>query len=224
MFFKSSKLKQKLNKAIQRKNLAYETLAKKNVGGERQEYKEAREEVLRLERELAAENNEEYAVKIEFPVEWDRGAPLPHLFLNDNCAFLTFYIREHDPNWDGTYVNVIDPADEMPVSLALVQFNSCRIAKLGAPNDEVFHGHPLNGKGLEAYSPLVIKNSKWIEEIKSINKVHSYYSEKHWRNCNHYLFGFHDTTFECIAKSFEVSLYKTNMEHLMSIVCKKMLE
>jgi len=224
MFFKSSKLKQKLTKAIQREKLACEALAKKHVGGEWQEYKEASEEVLRFERELAAENNEEYAVKIEFPVEWDRGAPLPHLFLNDYRAFLTFYIRENDPNWDGTYVNVIDPVDETPVSLALVQFNSCAIAKLGAPNDEVFHGHPLEGKGLEAYSPLVIKNSKWIEEIKSINKVHSYYSESHWLNRNHYLFGFHDTTFECIADSFDVSLYKTNMESLMKIVCKKMLE
>jgi hypothetical protein len=43
MFYKSSKLKQKLAKAIQREKLACETLAKKHVGGEWQEYKEASE-------------------------------------------------------------------------------------------------------------------------------------------------------------------------------------
>lgn len=177
-----------------------------------------------MEREVAAENNEEYAVRIEFPVQWDTGAPLPHLFVNDNRAYLSFYIHDRDPEWDGTYVKVIDPKNETPVSLALVEFKSCSIAKLGAPNDEVFHGHPLNGKGLECYAPLVVKNSKWLEEIKAINKVHSYYKEEHWFNRNHYLFGFHDSTFECIAGTFEVSLYNTNMASLMEVICKKMLE
>jgi len=224
MFSKPSKLKQKLEKAIRREKLACAALSKKHVGGEWEEYRAASEEVLGLERELAAENNEEYAVRIKFPVEWDTGAPLPHLFINDYCAYLSFYIRECDPEWDGSYVNVVDPKDETPVSLALVEFKSCTIAKLGAPNDEVFHGHPLEGKGLEGYAPLVVKNSNWLEEIKAINKVHNYYKEEHWLNRNHYLFGFHDTTFECIADSFEVSLYSTNMALLMEIICKKMLE
>lgn len=224
MFSKSSKLKQKLEKAIERKKLASAALAKKHVGGEWEEYRAAVEEVLMLEREIAAENHEEYAVRIDFPVQWDIGAPLPHLFRNDYCAYLSFYVHEPDPKWDGTYVNVVNPNDEAPVSLALVEFKSCSIAKLGAPNDEVFHGHPLWGKGLEGYTPLVVKNSKWLEEIKAINKVHDCYREEYWLNRNHYLFGFHDSTFECIAESFEVSLYKTNMASLMEIICKKMLE
>jgi hypothetical protein len=224
MFSKSSKLKQKLEKAIEREKLAAAALAKKHLGGEWEEYNAASKEVLMLEREIAAENNEEYAVRIDFPVQWDTGAPLPHLFINDYCAYLSFYIYEPDPKWDGTYVNVVNPSDKAPASLALVEFKSCSIAKLGAPNDEAFYGHPLEGKGLEGYAPLVVKNSKWLEEIKSINKVHEYYKEEHWLNRNHYLFGFHDSTFECIADSFEVSLYNTNMASLMEIICKKMLE
>ena len=223
-FTKSSKLKQKLEKAIQRQKQAYIAVQDIHVGGEWEECRAASNEVLSLEREVAAENNEEYAVRIEFPVEWDTGAPLPHLFINDYRAYLCFYIRKHDSNWDGTYVTVVDPKAETPVSLALVEFKSCTIAKLGAPNDEVFYGHPLSGKGLEAYAPLAVNNSNWLEEVKTINKVHSGYREEHWSKKNHYLFGFHDTTFECIANSFEVSVYNTNMASLMEIICKKMLE
>lgn len=224
IFSRTSKLKQKLNKAIQRESLACSALSKKHVDGVWEEYRSAAAEVLSLERELAAENNEEYATKIEFPVQWDTGAPLPHLFQNDYSVYLSFHIHKVDPNWDGTYINVVDLKDETAVSLAVVEFKSCTIAKFGAPNDEVFHGHPLNGKGLEGYAPLVVKNSKWLNEIQSINKVHSQYNDAHWINRNHYLFGFHDTTFECIAESFEVSLYNTNMTTLMNIICKKMLQ
>jgi len=56
----------------------------------------------------------------------------------------------------------------------------------------VFHGHPLNGKGLEGYSPLRVKNSLWIKELEAINSIHSGYRPESWRSLNHYIFGFHD--------------------------------
>jgi len=219
-----SKLEKELSKAKTREKTACAALAKKHKGGEWEEYNSSREEVLICERKLASAKTEPYAERIEFPVKWDVGAPLPHLFINDHKAYLSFYIQNIEPNWDGTYVKVVDLKDERPASLALVEFKQCTIAKLGSPNDEVFHGHPLEGKGIEAYTPLKVKNSTWIEEIKNINKVHSNYKEENWTDCNHFIFGFHDTTFECIADSFEVETYNVSMAELMDIICKKLLE
>ena len=76
---------------------------------------------------------------------------MPRVMVNDSRVLLAFLLSEPDPNWDGSYVTIRSPADEQPKPLGLVEFDGCISAKLGAPNDEVFEGHTLNGRGLEAY-------------------------------------------------------------------------
>jgi hypothetical protein len=83
--------------------------------------------------------------------------------------------------------------------------------KMGTPNDEVFRGHPLNGKGLRPYCPLLVKNSSWIKELEAINSVHSY------------IFGFHDSTFECVAESFLVEARATTLAGLLTEICGKLI-
>ena len=50
-------------------------------------------------------------------------------------------------------------------SLALVEFVGCVSARLGSPNDEVFEGHPLSGKGLDGYTAQRVVNSRWLAEL-----------------------------------------------------------
>src|SRR5215471_9381435 len=115
--------------------------------------------LLSAERALAAALNEPHAMPIEFPVQWDGGAPLPHLLQNDNRSFLAFVLADA----------------ERPNSLGIVEFKRCICTKMGTPNDEAFHGHPLNGKGLQLYRALEVKNSPWIRELEAINSVHRAY-------------------------------------------------
>lgn len=177
--------------------------------------------MLEAERRLAAARNEEYAEPIAFPVAWDVGAPLPHLLMNDYRAFLSFYTRVVDPNWDGTYVTVKDPGGATTESLALVEFERCIAAKLGAPNDEVFAGHPLYGKGADSYTAQRVRNSRWLAEIEKIESVHRQYRPETWRTLEHYIFWFHDTTFECIAKSFEVERRACSMTELLAEMARR---
>ena len=58
------------------------------------EFDAAREAMLAAERVLAAELGEPYAVPLEFPVQWDIGAPLPHLIQSDYQTFLLFWLRD----------------------------------------------------------------------------------------------------------------------------------
>jgi hypothetical protein len=187
------------------------------------EYDAAESAVLDLERKLAALKGEEYAVPVDFPVEWDTGAPLPHVIQNDYKTFLTFYLRVPNPNWDGTFVKMKDPGARIDESLALVEFMGCAAAKLGSPNDEVFHGHPLDGKGMKGYTAQKVINSRWLAELEAINKVHSCYNSEAWRQRSHFVFWFHDKTFECIAKSFQVELFQDSMANLLAIVCERIL-
>lgn len=212
-----------LKEANERVRKAIAALAPKHVGGEWEEYRAAGEEELRLERLLAAAKGEEYAEPCGFPLKWDVGAPMPHLMVNDYRACLAFLLSQPDPSWDGTYVTVKSPTDAGPEPLALVEFKSCVSAKLGAPNDEVFEGHPLNGKGLDSYTAQRVVNSRWIKEIESINSVHRGYDPSMWKNLTHFVFWFHDSTFECIAESYKVELHRTSMKVLLNHMVDRLI-
>src|SRR5882672_12530661 len=174
-------LQRALSAAQMRLKRAVQALAPKHTGGEPEEFAAAQDALLVAERALAAAKNEPHAVPIEFPVQWDTGAPLPYLLQNDDRTFLVFFLPDVDPGWDGTYVRIRHPDSPSPSNLAVVEFKRCICTKMGTPNDEVFQGHPLNGKGLEGYSPLRVKNSLWIKELEAINSIHSGYRPESWR-------------------------------------------
>lgn len=109
---------------------------------------------LQAERNLAAAKGEPHAVPIDFPVSWDVGAPLPYLLQNDHQSYLTIFVRDVDPDWDGSNVSVRRPDSNLKEKLAVVEFERCLCTKMGAPTDEVLHGHPLNGKGLAGYQAM----------------------------------------------------------------------
>jgi hypothetical protein len=214
----------RLATAAERRDRAIKALAPKHQGGEWEEYHAAHTAVLELERELAAARGEEYAVPLDFPVRWDVGAPLPHLLRNDYRCLLTFYVREDDPAWDGSYVTVTDPGSGAVEALALVEFRGCVSARLGSPNDEVFGGHPLHGRGMEGYTAQRVVNSRWLAELEAVNRVHSGYDPAFWRKRHHHVLWFHDTTFECVAESFAVELYRDTMTGLLARACQRLLK
>ncbi len=133
-------LERSLQVAVERLQRVISALAPKHKAGEWEEYHAANQEVLLLERQLAAATGEEFAEPCGFPLKCDAGAPMPHLMVNDNRALLAFLLSEPDPAWDGSYVTIKSPADDRPEALGLVEFDHCISARLGAPNDEVFEG------------------------------------------------------------------------------------
>ena len=151
----------------------------------------------------------------EWPVKWDPGAPLPHVISSGHKTFLVYYIKEIDPNWDGTYVKVIDPSEEEILPIALVEFTRCYACRFGGANDEVIHGHPLWRKGLEPYGAHMIHNSRWIKEEMRINSVHQYYRPERWEKMKHYLLLFHDEMFECLAEGFEIRVFRDTFKNVL---------
>jgi hypothetical protein len=45
---------------------------------------------------------------------WDAGAPLPHMVSNGSRAFVVCLASQRDPQWDGTDVPEVSPADACP--------------------------------------------------------------------------------------------------------------
>lgn len=212
-----------LEGARKRREAAARALAPKHKGGEWEEFHAAFEAEFVAERALAAAQNEPHAVPVELPVLWDTGAPLPHLLQNDYRAFLIFFVRETDPKWDGSYVTIRHAGSSVPSRLGVVEFSGCVSTMMGTPNDEVFHGHALYGKGLEGYRPMRVENSPWLAELERINSVHDGYAPERWRKLSHYIFGFHDSTFECVAESVVVELHETSLPDALAEVCKRLV-
>lgn len=215
---------EELAEANRRLDTALAALVSRHGGGTSEEFNAARQEVLRLERELARIRNEPFAVPCDFPVKWDVGAPLPFVLCHGTNTFLTFYVSDPDPNWDGTCVRVVDPSSSEAVKLCLVNFEKCVSLKFGHPNEDVQIGHPLAGHGLEGYTAQIVQNSPWIEEVARINSVHEFDKPEHWTSFKHYVFWFHDETFECLAQSYSFEVTIETMGQLLSRVRAKLME
>lgn len=215
-------LEKSLFAAQERLKKAAQALVPKHEEREWEEYESAYAAVLSLERALASAKGEEYAIPLDFPIRWDIGAPLPHVLMSDSRTLLAFYIRVSDSNCNSATVK--PSGGESVEPLALVEFYGCISAKMGSPNDEVFGGHPLSGKGLDAYTAQIVQNSRWIAELEAINRIHEYYNPDNWRKLKHYIFWFHDSTFECVAKSYNVEIFHGSMSDLLARACKRLLE
>jgi hypothetical protein len=146
---------------------------------------------------------------------------MPQVFSNGQKVFLIYLINDPDPNWDGSYVNMIDNTSETTYPLALMEFSG-NTFRFGIANDEIFNGLPLWNKGLAGYAAHIIENSTWITELKNINKVHPYYNEDRWKDRKHFVLLFHDEIFEVIATDYKVEIFKTTFRQLASEVAKPM--
>ena len=168
--------------------------------------REAWEQQLQAERDLAAARGEQYARVIDLGPRWDAGAPLPHLITNRSRAFIACLASQRDPSWDGTWVRMVSPADEAPSLFVVLELRGCAEVRFGGPNDEARHGHPLHGKGLAGYRAHEVVNSAWIEEAIKVNSVHPHHSDAPFRQLHHYVLLFHDEMLEALARGIESRL------------------
>ena len=183
----TEELKASLAAANEKLERAVRALAPKHVGGEMEAYEAAYDGLLSAERKLAAAESRPYAVLCECPISWDVGAPLPTLLQSDQSAELFFLLPD-----DGERVGHI-------------RFERLMSSLFGAPNDETFNGHPLHGSGFQPYCAMRVVNSTWIAELERMNRVHRYHEPAAYTVLEHFIFPFHDTTFECVARSFSAS-------------------
>jgi len=113
----------------------------------------------------------------------DTGSPMPFKMNGEHSLFLIYRIQDAESQY------------------AVLSFDHCYAQKFGPPNDETIEGHNLYKYGLQPYDSFKVKNSPWIKDLKKINKVHPNYDSKKFKQYNHFIWTFHDSTFECIAKN-----------------------
>jgi hypothetical protein len=145
------------------------------------------------------------------------GAPLPCVFANEWRTFLAYYLQDTPPGWDGTSVRVLD-LDSDKERVAIISFVGCHAQMFGPPNDEAFRGHPLAARGLGPYRVFRIENSSWVRALERMNAVHPYHKPERILGLSHFIFMFHDSTFECVASGYKIAVHEGSIRSAMARV------
>jgi hypothetical protein len=175
------------------------------------EYSAAHERVLKAERALAAARGDQYAVPLDLGFSPEAAVSAPVVIQNDYCTVLTF-----------NAVTILPDGARGKAGTAIVEFDLCSWTSFGYPNDEALAGHPLYGRGLAAYGVFEVHNSHWVRRMTEQNKVSFPNTED--SDERHFVFSFHDSTFECISRGIKTSSLSTApYENTFSEISRKIL-
>jgi len=162
-------------------------------------------------------------VEIEGVPRPDMGAPLPALVSDESHLLLAYVITEPDPTWDGADVNAVSP-DSPDQPIAIVRLDRPYAHLFGPPNDETLDGHPLAARGLCRYSVNEVIHSSWIHSLERMNSVHPCHRSEYFEQLKHYIFAFHDSTFECVAEGLTVKMHHGSMHSAIRLMVETLGE
>lgn len=134
------------------------------------------------------------------------GAPLPVVLACEHALLLAYLLEDAPDDWDGTSIGIVT-GDSEDVAVALVEFVRPYAHFLGPPNDEAFDGHPLSERGLHPYGTFVVRRSSWLRRLERMNSVHPSHDPRQFDELQHFVFAFHDSTFECVARGLRCSVH-----------------
>ena len=151
----------------------------------------------------------------------DRGAPLATVLADEHHLCIIYVVAESDPDWDGTYVTVAT-GHEPNEPYAVVHFLGPRCHYFGDPNHQDFAGHPLASRGLMPHSVSEVVSTSWIRALEHMNMAHdSGHSAKDFTGLRHFIFAFHDITFECLAAGLTVYRHRGTLGSALSLAGSK---
>lgn len=162
-------------------------------------------------------DNQDVVIEVSDAPRPDVGAPLPLILSDEHHLFLAYLVSEPDPDWDGSCVNVVSP-NSNDEAVALIRFKGPYARMFGPPNDDTIQGHPLSNRGLEPYAVFEIQGSSWIRGLEAMA------SGRFLVPLRHFIFAFHDSTFECVAQGFEVEIFRGSLRNVLDRMVESLTE
>lgn len=124
------------------------------------------------------------------------GAPMPTVVSDGAYVELSYYVRGSE-------------LSSKPDHMAIIRFDGLFSLYFGQPDYDWHKGHPLDDRGLSELGFGEVLHSSWIRHMTAPRQLGN--SSVHWdigdewrSKLRHFVFGFHDESFECIAMRAEV--------------------
>ncbi|OGZ11887.1 MAG: hypothetical protein A2942_01845 [Candidatus Lloydbacteria bacterium RIFCSPLOWO2_01_FULL_50_20] len=137
--------------------------------------------------------------------------PYPSIFTDGDRLFLAYYLAGEAGSENPVPISGIDAV----ASAALFSFNYTRMHMFGLPNDESLDQHPLSSRGLRGHGAFEVKNSSWVRRLEKTNKNYRQHAPERYDSLRHFIFTFHDNTFECLAEDYTLSIETESITNLM---------
>jgi hypothetical protein len=147
-------------------------------------------------------------VRMDIGFEPEAAVSGPVLLQTDDDAFLTF-----------NAVRMTSDGRRDTAGTGVIEFERCGITKFGYPNDEALGGHPLYTRGLKAYGVFEVLRSSWIQQMTEQNRVSFPHTSDSTQR--HFIFTFHDSTFECVADSLRATLSTEPYEQILTQITQR---
>jgi len=169
---------------------------------------DAFDRLAKAQRALAAAKGDEYAVPFDIGFVPEAAVSEPAFFQTERASLLTFSAMRQMPEWrreDAGY--------------GLVEIIYCFASTFGAPGDEDLERDPLYSKGLGAYGVYEIVNSSWKRALCEHGGL--YFPGTPSPTQRHFVFTFHDSTFQCIASNLRGITIARPFENVLAEVKKR---
>ena len=158
--------------------------------------------------------NKENIIELDLGITPEAAVSGPVLLQTDYSAFLTFNaMKDTDRPFPGGGFY------KEAAGTAIVELIGCKITKFGYPNDEAWSGIPWT-KDL-AYGIFEIKDSPWIKELDELNRYS--FPDTPDSDNRHFLFLFHDSSFECIADDLGIEVSNEKYEVIFKRISNRVL-
>ncbi|MGB1252092.1 MAG: hypothetical protein ACPG8W_15850 [Candidatus Promineifilaceae bacterium] len=170
------------------------------------QYRAAKQNAAKVRRQLAELTGDEHAVWLDLGVTPEAAVSGGMLIQTEEKCYLLF--------------NISGPPVANCIPQAIVEFDAPLKTQFGVPNDEALDGHPLSDSGLGAYDAFEVINSRWLAEERRRNQVVFPDSKFMYR---HFIFTFHDSTFECLANDLTITVDTRSFEQIWQDFFPKIL-
>jgi len=162
------------------------------------------------QRALAAAKGDEYAVPFDLGFIPEAAVSGAVLIQTEYQCFLTF-----------NAIQVLADGKGESAGTGIVECLRCSNTRFGYPNDEARPGHPLYKRGLSTYGVFEIKNSSWIRQMTEQNRVR--FPNTRDSTQRHFIFCFHDSTFECVVDELSGTLSDETYQQLFERLTREQL-
>jgi hypothetical protein len=158
---------------------------------------------------------QEVAKEIEWPLPWGASTYVPSIIADEGKVLLVFGSKAALPNYNPALLKIIGDANSHEF-MAIVEFLGLLDFKFGWIDEDAIRS-PHSIEGLKPYRAYEVQNSQWLENLKQVLSTEGKDESQAWDKYRHFVLGFHDSRFECIAKSYYIEAYSSNVEEVFDI-------
>ncbi len=141
------------------------------------------------------------------------GAPIPAVVATEHKLDVIYFVQESvfkKGGYSHDEVRVMNPKSEGSL-VARVSLHWPMAHMFGLPCENTIEAHPLASRGLHPCATWEVTNSSWIRDLARVLAAYEHADPSGLDSYRHLIFAFHDSTFECVARSYDIKLTRDSI-------------